>query len=602
MRKCLILSILFVALGCEKYSGLEGYHFISDDSDSDIGTASSEIVTTGSDTTTDSSITDTTNGSETDTNISVDTSGDSDSQIDSGTFSDTQDDPDTTVQCTVTNGGVELCDGIDNNCDGNTDESFDFTSDPQNCGGCENDCMTTPELWGEFGGQMPAHVKSATCINGHCQVAECDLGHVDDPVFPYPDCRIFVERVSAGRFYTCTSLSDSTVQCWGDNASKQLGRDTGDEIFDIVPKSVAGLSMKGGVTVATLATGSSHACILLSDSTIQCWGYNAEGQLGRDTGDENFNLDPKPVMGLSLDDGVTVAALSAGASYTCALLSDSTVECWGGNFNGELGRSTGDKHADLEPKPVEGLDLQGGVTIVALSAGNNHTCVLLSDNIVECWGSNYNGALGRDTGDEIVGLNPKPVEGLYLRGGATVAALSAGSYHTCAMLSDSTVECWGLNTTGQLGRDTGDENFVIMPKPVVGLSLDAGVTVAALAAGENHTCALLSDSTIQCWGSNYNGELGRDTGDGTFDIDPKPVVGLSLNDGVAVVALSAGSYHTCALLSDSTIQCWGNNAYGQLGRDAGNDFGDHIPYKPDTGDDFSNRNPEPVEGLSLGTP
>jgi alpha-tubulin suppressor-like RCC1 family protein len=291
---------------------------------------------------------------------------------------------------------------------------------------------------------------------------------------------------------------------------------------------VEGLSLSTGGSVVTVTTGSEHTCALLSDSTIQCWGRNTYGQLGRDTGSPKYSFDPEPVEGLSHDAGVSVSALSAGTNHTCALLSDSSIQCWGDNFTSQLGRDTGQDTWSfpmpvVTPAPVEGLSLSAGVAVSELTAGGEHTCVLLSDESILCWGYNSQGQLGHDTEDKNFSMFPILMEGLALGTGVTVSALSLGRLHSCVLLSDSSIHCCGSNSFGELGRDAEDAETRVDPEPVKGLSLTVGVTVVMLTAGRTHTCALLSDSSVQCWGYNESGQLGRDTGSQTFSRDPAPV-------------------------------------------------------------------------------
>ena len=166
---------------------------------------------------------------------------------------------------------------------------------------------------------------------------------------------------------------------------------------------------------------------------------------------------------------------------------------------------------------------------------------------MQCWGTNYTGQLGDGTMGGFA-MTPQFVHGMT----NAVKAITGG-FFTCAIVSDSTVQCWGRNQDGQLGN--GDSTTdVPLPAPVQGLG-----PVADFAAGGYHACAIMSDRTVKCWGRNVRGQVG----DGTTDspvVQPHAVGGLS-----NVASLSLGTYHSCALLQDRTVQCWGQNDYGQIG-------------------------------------
>jgi alpha-tubulin suppressor-like RCC1 family protein len=184
------------------------------------------------------------------------------------------------------------------------------------------------------------------------------------------------------------------------------------------------------------------------------------------------------------------------------------------------------------------------------SAAAETGCALLADHSLRCWGWAFFGAVGNGTLSNTGIYKPVTVTGI-----ANAIGIYGGYAHFCALLADSTVKCWGSNADGQLG----DQTHTNQPEPqvVAGLS---GVT--ALAPGFRHTCALMSDHTVQCWGKNTNGQLGNGTTGATL----RPVAVSNLDNAVAV---SAGREHTCAVLEDGRLQCWGDNQYGQLGTGTG---------------------------------
>src|ERR1019366_2964372 len=213
----------------------------------------------------------------------------------------------------------------------------------------------------------------------------------------------------------------------------------------------------------------------------------------------------------------------------CALLSGRTVECWGDNQQGELGNgttATSGCYCSTTPVAVSGLR---GAT--AISVGTNSACALLSGGTVECWGLNSVGQLGNGT--TTISSTPVAVSGLS---GAT--AISVGTNSACALLSGGTVECWGSNNYGQLGNGTTTDSST--PVAVSGLSGATAISVG----GSPSACALLSGGTVECWGDNGDDTLGNGTT--TNSSTPGAVSGLS-----GATTISVGD-SACALLSGST--------------------------------------------------
>jgi alpha-tubulin suppressor-like RCC1 family protein len=291
-----------------------------------------------------------------------------------------------------------------------------------------------------------------------------------------------------------------------------------------------------GERVIALAPGEQHTCALTASGGVKCWGYNGVGNLG--DGTKTNRLTPGYVFGLRAG----VVAIAAGNNHTCAVTTSGGVKCWGNNPTGGIGDG-GPKTIRLVPVDVSGLS--SGV--IALAAGLGHTCALLRSGGVKCWGFNFYGQLGDGSGNDRL----TPVDVLGLSSG--VIAVSAGARHTCAVTNAGGVKCWGNNGVGQLGDGSGTNR--LMPVDVFGLSSGA----IAVAGGHHSTCALTAGGGAKCWGGNSFGEVGNDTR--LLQRTPVDVLGLS----GSAEELSAGSYHMCVRTTVGVLRCWGYNRYGQVG-------------------------------------
>jgi alpha-tubulin suppressor-like RCC1 family protein len=361
--------------------------------------------------------------------------------------------------------------------------------------------------------------------------------------------------VAAGDLHTCALLSDGTVRCWGLNNYGQLGNGT--QADSSIPVGVNEIT-----TAVAISAGDFHTCAVLSDGTVKCWGANNSGQLGNgnNTGPESCSGISCSITPITVSEITTATTIATGTNHTCALLSDGTVRCWGDNSSGQLGNGT--QTNSFTPVGVTGIT----TTATSVAAGDLHTCALLSDGTVRCWGDNYTGQLGNGTQTK----SSIPVE---VSGTTTATAIAARRYHTCAILSDRTVECWGMNISGQLGNgtNTGPEScsgFSCSTTPVE----VSGITMAtATAAGLSHTCAVLADGTVRCWGANFSGQLGNGTNTGPescyglpCSTTPVGIIGITMATTIAAGG-GSGASHTCAVLADGTVRCWGDNSSGQLG-------------------------------------
>ena len=461
--------------------------------------------------------------------------------------------------------------------------------------------------------------------------------------------------VATGFFHTCALLNHGGVKCWGWNKYGQLGqghkRDLGDgldengqsEMGDNLPTIDLGTHTGDGLgtalTAKSIMIGADHSCVILNNDQIKCWGHNNKGQLGqghkKDLGDgldgngqsEMGDNLPAIDLGTHTGDGLgtalTAKAITAGGYYTCAILSNDQVKCWGNNSSGELGlgheRNLGDDDNEMgDNLPAidlgthTGDDLGTALTAKAIVANEIHVCVILDDDQVKCWGSNSQGQLGqghnRNLGDDdnemgndipIIDLGTHTGDGL----GTTLTAktIAVGLYHSCVILSNDQVKCWGDNSQGQLGqghnRDLGNDNNEMGDHlPAIDLGTHTGdglgtaLTTKAITAGEEYTCAILSNDQVKCWGKNSAGELGlgheRNLGDNDNEMgNHLPIIDLGTHTGdglgtsLTAKTIAAGGQHTCVLLNGGGIKCWGDNFNGTLGQGHRNSLGDGLDEK-----------------------
>ncbi len=335
--------------------------------------------------------------------------------------------------------------------------------------------------------------------------------------------------IAAGETHTCALTSGGGVSCWGGNDSGQLGN--GSNAGSFVPVDISGL----GSVVIAIAAGGNLTCALTNGGGVRCWGNGEDGQLGNGT--TTSSAVPVDVSGL--DRGIK--AIATSGAHACAITSEGGIKCWGSNGSGELGDGT--TTDSLVPVDVAGL----ASDVARVSTGFGHTCALMTDGRVKCWGYNNYGQLGNGTTTD----SRVPVDVSSLASG--VGAIAAGPEHTCAITSGGGVRCWGDNSSGQLGNGTTINSAV----PVNVSGLERGVT--AIATNYWHTCAVTTEGGVRCWGSNRSGELG----DGTTTASLVPVDVSGLASGVSAIA--AGQGHTCALTSGGAVKCWGDNWDGQLG-------------------------------------
>lgn len=338
-----------------------------------------------------------------------------------------------------------------------------------------------------------------------------------------------ISDISSGGSHTCVKTTSGGGKCWGSNDYGQLGDATFSQRN--TPVDVIGIS-EG---ISEITTGQNHTCAVTQNGEGKCWGWNSYGQLG-----DGSTFDSEiPVNVVGLQSGVS--AIVGSRLSTCALTGAGGVKCWGRNDTGQVGDGTMfDRNV-----PVDVVGLSSGM--IKISAGSYHICVLSSSGKMKCWGRNFYSQLG----DGTILMRSIPINVVNTKN--NISNIATGSWHTCNLDANGSVNCWGENYWGELGDGTKIHRST--PGSVIGLP--GGINYVA--TGRWHTCVLTSSNGVMCWGANNYGQLG----DGTTTQRSTPVDVVSLSSGVSTIV--GGWYHTCALMTNGGVKCWGANSTGQLG-------------------------------------
>jgi alpha-tubulin suppressor-like RCC1 family protein len=392
--------------------------------------------------------------------------------------------------------------------------------------------------------------------------------------------------ISVGFYGACAVLNTGHVECWGTNLYGEAGDGTDGWAHKNVPVEVLNITDAKEVNA-----GPGHACALLTTGHVECWGIDEGGQLGDGNlvgpdvcmTEKHCSLAAVEVQGVT--DAVQIGGNPTdqnGGSGSCALLSTGHVECWGPNWSGDLGVGSAPPEFFQSVVPMEVVGISDAVQL-----SSNSPCVVLSTGHVECWGFGATGQLGDGyvghgvPGSEQVHSSDVPVEA----SGITDAVQVNGA---CAVLANGHVDCWGRNSSGELGDgiDSGPEvcgaETACSTVPVDASDVSG---VSQVARGWEHTCVLVSGE-VECWGSNWYGQLGNGEEEPKReDLSLTPVHVIELTDASEV---SATGISTCALLADGRVKCWGDGTYGQLG------FGKLTKAQEE---DFTTATPFEVAGL-----
>jgi alpha-tubulin suppressor-like RCC1 family protein len=313
---------------------------------------------------------------------------------------------------------------------------------------------------------------------------------------------------------TCALVAAGTVSCWGPNETGVDGYPPDKQCF-AVPHEVSGLD-----DVLLVAAGGGFACAVLADSSVQCWGSNDYGELG--VSPSVPTETPKQIAGVT---GATY--LATGSNTACAVMMDGTSMCWGGSSSGAP-----------TPQPF----LLPVTNASQLAVGERSIlCARINDGSVQC--------------SDIEG---QPYQFAPVPGISNAIDLSAGTYQACAVTSDGHVSCWGQNNFGELG--VADQTAT---GPVVVPGVEDAVEVRA---SYEYTCAVTASGQVFCWGDNSYSTLGTSDLPGSYPCAPSPKEGdldvcsppIQVPGIENAIHIAAADDHVCALLADGTVECWGD--------------------------------------------
>jgi alpha-tubulin suppressor-like RCC1 family protein len=380
----------------------------------------------------------------------------------------------------------------------------------------------------------------------------------------------YPRAISAGYSHTCVLFTNGSIRCWGNNANGQLGRPIS-EAASPVPKVVRFEEFAG--PAIAISAGGYHTCAIIEPlspvqpRTVYCWGNNGSGQLGNGT--MTSSATPVEVDLSALEQNEEPLRIAAGYDHTCMSTDVGHVYCWGLNDVAQLGVG-----ADIEP-PAQ---LLTPTTRVISSSGSelrdirgiathiDHTCAVDKFQKMYCWGKNSKGQIGIDSKEMTIPYAIQPSWGMtnLPAGNFFVNHVAIGLNHTCAVVSSSSlpvtgdVYCWGGNLMKQLGA--------VAETPLLHPQSWSLRNARAVAAGDQFTCAINKDYNVLCWGRNDRGQLGRGETGSAMAIDQDDPVNDSWDD---VERIDAGAAHACALRGNHEIWCWGLNVVGQLGVELG---------------------------------
>ena len=322
-----------------------------------------------------------------------------------------------------------------------------------------------------------------------------------------------IAAISAGSYHNCALTTNEKVKCWGTGSSGRLGNGADGNSSTPVDVHTSFTDSDPLSDIDAISSGGFHTCALTTNGKVKCWGNGGSGRLGN--GADGNSPTPVDVHTSSEDTNPLsgIDAISSGGWHTCALTTNGKVKCWGNGGSGRLGNGAEGKSSTPIDVHTSFTDPDPLSDIAAISAGGYHTCALTTNKKVKCWGNGGSGRLGNGAEDKSSTpidvhtsfTDPDPL--------SDIAAISAGGYHTCALTTNKKVKCWGAGSAGKLGNGADDNSLTPVDVHTSSTDPDPLSDIAAISVGSYHTCALTTNRNIKCWGAGSSGKLGNGADD-----------------------------------------------------------------------------------------
>ena len=373
-------------------------------------------------------------------------------------------------------------------------------------------------------------------------------------------------QTATGWIHSCVLFEDQTVACMG--ATPMIGY--GEEASSVGASSPASERpgpVSLGAPVTQIDSGHNHTCALTTQGQVVCWGVNGNSQLGYPEGKGNVGDKSVPSQAgfVPLPEPGIAQQISMGGARSCALLQGGTAACW----NAPLQVDNGDTDSDTEPDNPRETDTDTGEPQPSLDETDYMVEIAFDEAFTQISTGALFTAAVTETGRLVYWMDGTEVKPYPLGDGVAALEVALGGIQSCVLFTDGRVKCWStIEEHWNLGPPDTDSSSESPPF----VDLGEGATAVQVAAGQDHSCAVLADGSLRCWGSNASGQLGLPGTDVIGD-DETPAEVNPVDVGGRVVHVSCGSEHTCATLENGRVVCWGEADYGRLGYGNNADIG-----------------------------